>query len=103
MKWIDLALKMGSWVGFSSFVYSPHALNRAVIHTASNHVFCELMKNIASSHFVHEKALAREIPTSYLHSIDQLDDVSTKSLSRIVLQSVLSKLGLINIYKSAWR
>lgn len=55
-----------------------HCDNQAVIHTAPNHVFNELVKNIASSLFVPEKVLAREIPTPYLHCIDQLDDVSKK-------------------------
>lgn len=47
-------------------------------------------------HFVREKVVSKEICTPYVKTEDQLADMFTKSLGRDRIQSILSKLGMID-------
>jgi hypothetical protein len=76
--------------------------NKSAISIAHNPVQHDRTKHIEiDRHFSKEKLESRLICTPYVSTNDQLVDVLTKGLSGPVLESIVSKPGMENIYSLA--
>ena len=97
ITWLQHLLK-----DLSIFQTKPALLfcdNEATVHISTNPVFHERTKHIdIDCHIVWEKLLAGTMKTLHVSSIHQLADILTKPLGFNSFSSILSKMGVIDIY-----
>lgn len=76
--------------------------NKSAIMLASESVLRERTKHIeVDIHFIREKVRLGIVTPSFVPSSEQSADVFTKSVGPSLLQSSISKLGLVDIYAPA--
>ena len=76
--------------------------NKSAIMLSSNSVLHERTKHVeVDIHFIREKVRSGVIVLNFVPSSDQTADIFTKSIGHMLLQSSLSKLGLVNVFAPA--
>lgn len=72
--------------------------NQGSINLAHNPVYHGRTKHIeVRHHFIREKIASGEIQLEYILTVDQVADIFTKALGRIVFERLRNKLGLVQI------
>ena len=76
--------------------------NKSTISIAHNPVHHDRTKHVeVDQHFIKEKLDGNIISIEYVPTSHQLADLLTKGLSEHILEFLVGKLGLINIYSQA--
>ncbi|PKA57434.1 Retrovirus-related Pol polyprotein from transposon TNT 1-94 [Apostasia shenzhenica] len=73
--------------------------NKAAIDIANNPIQHDRTKHVEiDRHFIKEKLESKEVCIPYIRSCDQLADIFTKGLSSQVFSSIITKMGIRDIY-----
>lgn len=76
--------------------------NKATINNEHNPIQHDHTKHIeVDRHFIKEKIKSRQISTSFVTTKHQLADIFTKGISRTMFDSIVSKLGMHDIFTPA--
>jgi len=90
-------------LGLTSSTQYNYCDNKAAINIAHNPIQHDRTKHVEiDSHFIKEKLREGIIYTPYVKTREQLVDMLTNGVSSGTLHSALSKLGMWDIYASAW-
>jgi hypothetical protein len=102
MLWLKILLKE---LGFDSKDFMRlYCNNKATINIVHNPAQHNGTKHVEiDRHFIKEKLRVSIICTLYVKTREQLADILTNGVSNNVLHSTLCKLGMQDIYASAWR
>ena len=96
---VDWLVKLLQDFGITSGSMKLLCDNQAALHIASNPTFHERTKHIdIDCHFIRERVQSGLLKLIHVKSKHQLADLITKALPTTSFKSIMSKLGIKNIY-----
>lgn len=76
--------------------------NKAAISISHNPVHQDRTKHIEVDRFIKEKIYEETICMVYLQTAEQTTNILTKGLFQLVFENFVHKLGINNLYNTAW-